>query len=144
MEPFTWWIHTVAAGCQGLPVSTVSASPLVVLLAYGWIVAGLLLGHPIKTLGIVVGILTAASCAGAQHRAPVVPLDSIAVHVVETEEEVGSAPPGTQAIIVRSGEGRPRDRPSRTKEGIPVLYPARDGPVSLHADGTQHAADGRF
>ncbi|WP_459588612.1 ComEC/Rec2 family competence protein [Corynebacterium camporealensis] len=60
IEPCTWWINTVAHGTVRLPVAVIDANPLYVLLAYGWIVAGLLYERPWLTLGAtmlgVVGI----------------------------------------------------------------------------------------
>ncbi len=47
-EPFTWWINTIAHGCTGLPLNTVAASPFLVLLAYGWVVAGIVYRRPLR------------------------------------------------------------------------------------------------
>ncbi|QGU05259.1 ComEC/Rec2 family competence protein [Corynebacterium comes] len=142
LEPCTWWIHTVAAWCAGLPLATVSADPVWVLVAYGWIIAGLVGGHPWKTLVLV----TAWWVWSTDLTSPPaeVPLESLQLHVVDEVEEVDRAPPGTQVIIVRDPTGSPADRPSITRDRVPVLFPHRDGVVSLHVDGTQHARDGRF
>ena len=32
-----------------------------------------------------------------------------------------------RTVIVVSGYGRPHDRPTFSKEGVPVVYPCRDG-----------------
>jgi len=68
-----------------------------------------------------------------------------------TEEEMeddGSGRPRLRRFasygIVTDPDGTSADRPTATREGIPVMYPNRDGEVTLHTDGSQHAADGRF
>ena len=142
IEPCTWWIHTVATWCADLPNATVPASPAWVLVGYGWVLVGVISGHPLKTAGVVCALFLWA--ARTDPLPPVVPLESLRVHHVPTVEEVGTAPPGTQVIVVEEGDGRASIRPTVTREGIPVLFPQRDGPVTLHVDGTQHAADGRF
>lgn len=141
-ESCTWWIHTVASLCAQLPHAIVSASPGWVLLGYGWVIAGILSGHPWKTTAVLsIWFLLAARGADLP---PEVPLESLHLHVVDTVEEVDSAPGGTQVIVVRIEEGSPADRPTVTREGVPVLFPARDGDVNIHVDGSQHARDGRF
>lgn len=142
LEPCTWWIHTVATWCAGLPVSTVQAEPVWVLIAYGWIIAGIVAGHPVKTVAVLLAWWIYA--ADVTRPPPEIPLDTLQVHVVEKLEEVDSAPPGTQVIIVRDPAGSPAQRPTVTRDGVPVLFPDRDGEVTLHPDGTQHARDGRF
>lgn len=142
IEPLTWWIHTVAKWCAQLPNAIVPASPAWVLLSYGWVLAGMIAGHPLKTLAALVVVF--GYFAQSPQLPPEVEWDHLEVHVVDTVEQVGTAPAGTQAIVVKDGEGKPATRPTVTREGIPVLFPHRDGPVSLHVDGSQHAADGRF
>ncbi|MCS5480196.1 ComEC/Rec2 family competence protein [Corynebacterium sp. YIM 101645] len=144
LEPCTWWIHTVAAWCSGLPLATVPAEPVWVLIAYGWIIAGLVGGHTWKTLLLVLGWWVFSVRDGVGLLPEEVPVDSLQVHVVEEVGEVDRAPPGTQVIIVRDPAGRPANRPTVTPHGVPVLFPHRDGEVTLHVDGTQHARDGRF
>lgn len=141
-ESCTWWIHTIASLCAQLPNAIVPASPVWVLLGYGWVMAGILSGHPWKTTCVLsIWFLIAARGADLP---PEVPLESLHIHVVRTVEEVDTAPGGTQVIVVRSEEGSPASRPTVTKDGVPVLFPARDGEVSIHVDGSQHARDGRF
>ena len=142
LEPCTWWIHTVATWCAGLPVSTVPAGPVWVLLAYGWILAGLLAGRPWTTLLIVAAWW--AWNADLSRPPPEVPLDGLVVHVVEKLGEVERTPAGTQVIVVLDPAGSPATRPTVTRDGVPVLFPHRDGEVTLHTDGSQHARDGRF
>lgn len=142
LEPCTWWIHTVASWCADLPASTVPAEPVWVLLAYGWILAGLLAGRPWVTLLIVVAWWVWN--ADLSRPPAEVPLDSLNVHVVGKLADVDRAPPGTQVIVVLDPDGSPAGRPTVTRGGVPVLFPHRDGEVTLHVDGTQHARDGRF
>src|SRR5699024_3094610 len=48
IEPCTWWIYHIASGAQQLPVSVISASPVVVLLVYGWIIRACLAKLPYR------------------------------------------------------------------------------------------------
>ncbi|AGF73176.1 ComEC/Rec2 family competence protein [Corynebacterium halotolerans] len=149
LEPCTWWIHTVAQWCAQLPNATVPADPGWVLVGYGWVLAAVLAGHPWKVLaGVGVFFLWSLHAgAGTGTGAAEIPLETLperAVAVVGTVGEVDTAPPGTQVIIVLDDTGRASDRPTVTRAGVPVLFPHRDGEVSLHRDGTQHARDGRF
>lgn len=109
-EPFTWWINTIAHGCTGLPLNTVAASPFLVLLAYGWVVAGIVYRRPLLTLLCVIAVLVPRHLETPQKP----------VHVVATEEDVYPIPPGTCSIVVT--EDSPPDYPTRTPEGIPVFY----------------------
>ncbi|WP_286953687.1 MULTISPECIES: ComEC/Rec2 family competence protein [Corynebacterium] len=154
-EPCTWWINTVAHGVVALPVSTVAASPWAVALVYGWILLGLAFRRPLLTLIVVV-----CAVGAAVYQPGEVDISRLRTHEVSTESEIAPVPAGTQVIIVRGPETgdtsqvSPRrslptafqstPRPTRTKEGIPVLYPSRDGPVRLYRDGVQHSSDGRF
>ena len=109
-EPFTWWINTIARGCAALPVSTVDASPFLVLLGYGWIVAGILYKRPLLTLACVVAFLWPRHFDTPQEP----------IHVVATEEDIEPIPPGTRSIIVT--QDSPPDYPTRTADGIAVFY----------------------
>ncbi|OFT50855.1 metal-binding protein [Corynebacterium sp. HMSC06D04] len=109
-EPFTWWINTIARGCAALPVSTVDASPFLVLLGYGWIVAGILYKRPLLTLACVVAFLWPRHIDTPQEP----------IHVVATEEDIEPIPPGTRSIIVT--QDSPPDYPTRTADGIAVFY----------------------
>lgn len=140
IEPFTWWINTVALGTRRMPVAIIPAHPMVVIVAYGWIVAGLVWGKPRMTACLVAASL---ALAATPHRGGEVDVDTLQQHVVELEEHIDPIPAGTQVIVVLE-HGPKRDRPTRTADGIPVLYPNRDGQVRLYRDGQQHAADGRF
>lgn len=141
IEPCTWWIYHIAAGAHELPIAVIAASPIVVLLAYGWIVAGLVCGHPRKTFAVIAALLM---IFGVNFQPRPQPLEITQVYTVNSDEEIDHIPPGTQAIIVLNGEGRKSSRGIQTPDGIPVLYPNRDGQVTVYTDGSQHAADGRF
>lgn len=141
VEPFTWWIYHIAAGAQELPISVIEATPWAVLLAYGWIVAGLVCGHPRKTLAILAVLMV----WGAADFSPKPdPVELTQVHTVNSDDDIAEVPAGTQAIVVLDSAGQKSSRPVQTPEGIPVLYPNRDGEVTVYSDGTQRAADGRF
>lgn len=141
IEPCTWWIYHIASGAQQLPVSVIAASPVVVLLAYGWIIAGLVCGHPRKTFALLAASLV---ICGTNFQPSPQPLEVTKIHTVNTTEEIDEVPADTQVIVVLDGAGEKSQRPVKTAEGIPVLYPNRDGEVTVYSDGTQHAADGRF
>lgn len=139
ISPMTWWIHHVAEFSAGLPLSLISAHPVAVLIGYGWLLAALIARKWWVPLLLVAGL----GLAGVDKpQAPVVP--EARTFTVAAVEDVGKAPPGTQIIVVTDPSGTPAGRPTVTAEGVPVLFPARDGPVTVHADGRQHAADGRF
>ncbi|APT93634.1 hypothetical protein CPHO_03350 [Corynebacterium phocae] len=131
VEPFTWWIYHVAQWAAGLNVTTVVASPVAVVLAYGWVFR--LLRHPRWVLAAaVVGLVVLCVPRGQPAR-----LDTV---VAIVSEEQARDVPGVDAYVI-SSPGPPNARPVRTPGGIPVLYPQRDGPVRVMADGTQR---GRF
>lgn len=115
-QPFTWWIFHVAHGCATLGLGTVEATPLGVAVAYGWIGLGLRY-RPRATASVVCALAIAIAW-----RPPL--------------------PPVTGGGIVMLEEGPPHKRPVRTPGGTPVLYPNRDGPVTVHADGRQCSALG--
>lgn len=151
-EPCTWWIHQTASWCAGLPSATIETpegwlGPVWVLLFGGWVVAAFLHGRPRLLGGGLLLCHLFSSLGGTQStfwQAPEIPLNQLQQHVVEKETEITPIPRGTQVIIVEDPGGRTGPLPLYTLEGIPVLFPNRDGPVSLHRDGRQHAADGRF
>ena len=65
IEPFSWWINTIAHGVAHLPVVTIPANPLFTLLAYAWIIAGLLYHRPWLTLALTLaGIAWLGVAAG--------------------------------------------------------------------------------
>ncbi|OFS20562.1 ComEC/Rec2 family competence protein [Corynebacterium sp. HMSC04H06] len=160
VEPCTWWINSVAHAVRDLPLAVVAVGPVAVTLVYGWVVAGFLFHRPRLTVTLVLSLAGVLGLAGSlgyapawiQARggarlhtsAPEVDLTGLRAHVVDTDDDIDPVPPGTQVIVVLSGEGAAADRSTRTQDHIPVLYPARDGPVRVYADGTQHAVDGRF
>lgn len=139
VEPLAWWVHTVATAAASMPGATATAQPLEVLVAYGWVLAGLCAGRPGVTLAIAGALCCLALIAPALTvpAAPaVVPPDRAATHVVNTEEEVEPVPAGTQLVVVLE-TGSPLERPVRTTGGIPVLYPNRGGPTQRGLRGQE-------
>ncbi|WP_018296414.1 ComEC/Rec2 family competence protein [Corynebacterium lubricantis] len=143
IQPFTWWIYTVGHTAASFPQATIAATPLAVAIGYGWVIAGFLFRRAGLTLGVAALVLIGAGVVG-QNRAPEVELGDLVAHVVDTRDDVEPVPPGTELVVVLDNSGRKASRGSQTAGGIPVIFPNRDGEVSLHVDGTQHAADGRF
>lgn len=143
IEPCAWWIHTVA---------TVLAGPQLEAPA-GWVVLGSLWvlylfhrGYGRAVLGVALVGMALWLLPRAQwwYGVKEVPLTQLSVVVEQKVEGDYEPPAGTQVVVVLDDHGAARDRPTRTKGGIPVLYPNRDGEVVLYSDGTQHARDGRF
>ena len=150
IEPFTWWIHHVASWCQKLPHSQVTLpndylSLIWVCVLVLWILIAINHGL-IRLIIIGCGVFFGIQLLHAPFAERVDP-STLNFQVVEKEEDIAELVENTEGIellIVEESTGRISTRPVVTPEGIPVLYPYRDGEVSLHVDGTQHAADGRF
>lgn len=150
IEPFTWWIHHVASWCQKLPHSQVTLpndylSLIWVCVLVPWILIAINHGL-IRLIIIGCGVFFGIQLLHAPLAERVDP-STLNFQVVEKEEDIAELVENTEGIellIVEESTGRISTRPVVTPEGIPVLYPYRDGEVSLHVDGTQHAADGRF
>ncbi|WP_080793776.1 ComEC/Rec2 family competence protein [Corynebacterium pacaense] len=146
LEPFTWWIHQVASRCSTLPGASLEipsgwTGPVWVVVGCAWLVLAIHYGH---ARWVVAVALMGAVVSWNQTRLPPVVDPSELNHVVvDTVEEAVDVGTGVELIVVREG-GTAADRPTVTRAGIPVLFPNRDGPVTLHTDGTQHAADRRF
>lgn len=139
IEPLTWWVHQVAVVGARLPAATISATPAAVALGYGWVLAGLLAHRPRLTAGAVAAVLAVGQLQPPP--APVVDQSSLRAHVVATRADIEPVPPGTQLVVVLEA-GSPTARPTVTPAGIPVVFPNRDGPVLLRADGTREIYDG--
>lgn len=151
VELAAWWIYRVAKWAQDLPVATIEISPWAALIAYGWIIAALLAGF-IRTTTVV--LVAAMFLAGWNQRLPPqaeITADNVLV-VKELEQvtdysgqfDPATVPPGIEAIVVTDSSGKPATRPTVTPSGIPIVFPNRDGPVTIHIDGTQHADNGEF
>lgn len=145
VEPFTWWIHQVGKTCQNLPVSTITTGDglpgtLWVITSCCWIIVGIYLGY---TRFMAAIFIAALGIQWYSNRLPAV-IDPTQVGYVVVDKLADPIPPGTELIIVTDPHGGRADRPTATPDGIPVMYPNRDGEVRLHVDGSQHAADGRF
>ena len=72
----------------------------------------------------------------APPRAPVVDQHQLVAHVVDTRADVEPVPPGTQLVVVLE-DGPPTTRGTKTVGGIPVVFPNRDGPVTLRTDASR-------
>ncbi|WP_350354530.1 ComEC/Rec2 family competence protein [Corynebacterium aquatimens] len=127
IEPMTWWVHEVALRGSALPLATIAATPVVVMVAYGWVLAGIVGKRPRLTAAA-----TATAIAFASLRTPPPPpapayAEGLTVHVVATKADVEPVPPGTELVVVLE-QGRPPRRPVRTQGGIDVIFPNRAGP----------------
>ncbi|WP_454978946.1 ComEC/Rec2 family competence protein [Corynebacterium propinquum] len=150
-EPAAWWIYRVASWAQDLPLATIEITPWAAIVGYGWIIAALLAGFVRTTIAV---LLASMLLSGWLQRLP--PQAEIAdanVLVVDTLAEITdysgqiaaeTIPPGTEAIVVADPSGQPAERPTATPAGIPIVFPHRDGPVTIYVDGRQHAESGRF
>lgn len=124
IEPLAWWVHAVAKTGAALPLATVAAGPVAALVAYGWVMAGIVGKRPRATAAAVTAVL----CATQLHAAPPTPdYSGMRAHVVATKADVDPIPPGTELVVVLE-EGKPLKRPVVTQSGIPVLFPNRAGP----------------
>lgn len=147
IEPFTWWIHHVAKWCQQLPNSTLEISAGWAGIAWAcmaavWVVVIIYKGY-VRTLAVCCVCFFLFGAWNNRLPAQIDPTELRFV-IIADDSELTDVPEHAELIIVEDPHGSMSDRPIVTREGIPVLYPYRDGEVSLHIDGTQHAADGRF
>lgn len=132
VEPFSWWIATVARTLVDAPSPTLPVT-WTILLA-GWL---LWLIHIRKAHWLLLGLLFLLPKPGP---APVQLGDVLYVSELPRDFE---APPGVTAVVVDK-PGPPSKRPHVTRGGVPILYPQRDGPVTFYTDGTQRATRGHF
>lgn len=150
-EPVVWWIYRVASWAQDLPLATIEVTPWAAAIAYGWIIVALLAGLVRTT--IAVGI-TGMLFAGWLQRPPapaeispdnVLVIDELAEITDYSGQIAAETIPGnTEAIVVTYSSGRKADRPTATPAGIPIIFPNRDGPVTVYVDGSQRAESGKF
>lgn len=150
-EPVVWWIYRVASWAQDLPLATIEVTPWAAAIAYGWIIVALLAGLVRTT--IAVGI-TGMLFAGWLQRPPapaeispdnVLVIDELAEITDYSGQIAAETIPGnTEAIVVTDSSGRKDDRPTATPAGIPIIFPNRDGPVTVYVDGSQRAESGKF
>lgn len=134
IQPMTWWVHSVATVGARLPFATVEAGPLAALVAYGWILAGLMASRPRLTFALTVSVIAVLHLQPLP--APPVDQSALNAYVVATRGDIEPVPAGTELVVVLE-QGAPTKRPAKTPEGIPVVFPNRDGPVTLRADGTR-------
>ena len=150
-EPVVWWIYRVASWAQDLPLATIEVTPWAAAITYGWIIVALLAGLVRTT--IAVGI-TGMLFAGWLQRPPapaeispdnVLVIDELAEITDYSGQIAAETIPGnTEAIVVTDSSGRKADRPTATPAGIPIIFPNRDGPVTVYVDGSQRAESGKF
>ncbi|WP_291314307.1 ComEC/Rec2 family competence protein [Corynebacterium sp. UBA2622] len=131
VEPLAWWVHAVAEHGARWPGATVETGPATVLVAYGWVLAGFLAGRPRMTLAVALAVVAGGGAGDPTSIRPADPAGMNA-HVVGSEATVEPVPSGTEVVVVLE-TGRPHRRPVVTREGIPVVYPNRDGPVRTGA-----------
>lgn len=134
VQPFTWWVNKVAVVGASLPLATAPIGPLAAIVGYGWIIYGFLAGRPRLTVALAVVTLCVSNLAPP--RAPVVDQHQLVAHVVDTRADVEPVPPGTQLVVVLE-DGPPTTRGTKTVGGIPVVFPNRDGPVTLRTDASR-------
>ena len=103
-----------------MPIATAPVGPVTALVAYGWILAGIIAKRPRLTAAMTL----AALCLTHTPTAPVIDADvaQLRPHVVATKTGIDPVPPGTQLVVVLES-GRPPKRPTMTQEGIPVIFP---------------------
>ncbi|MDK8709078.1 ComEC/Rec2 family competence protein [Corynebacterium pseudodiphtheriticum] len=150
-EPVVWWIYRVASWAQDLPLATIEVTPWAAAITYGWIIVALLAGLVRTT--IAAGI-TGMLFAGWLQRPPapaeispdnVLVIDELAEITDYSGQIAAETIPGnTEAIVVTDPSGRKADRPTATPAGIPIMFPNRDGPVTVYVDGSQRAESGKF
>lgn len=127
IEPLAWWVSAVAHLGASLPGATIQATPAVVLVCYGWVVAGIV-AKRVRLTCVAVVVAFAASGAGWAH-APLQPdYPRMRAHVVATKADIEPVPPEAQVVVVMES-GPPPRRPTLTQEGIPVIFPNRGGGV---------------
>lgn len=150
-EPAAWWIYRVASWAQDLPLATIEITPWAAIIGYGWIIAALLAGFVRTTIAALLASMLLTGWF--QRLPPQAEIDEANVLVVDTLAEISdysgqiaaeSIPPGTEAIVVTDPSGQPAERPTATPAGIPIIFPHRDGRVTIYVDGRQHAESGKF
>lgn len=125
IEPLAWWVHTVATVGARLPIATAPVGPVTALVAYGWILTGIIAKRPRLTAA-----MTLAALCLTHTPTPAVPAGDVSQlrqHVVATKADIDPVPPGTQLVVVLES-GRPPKRPTMTQEGIPVIFPNKIEP----------------
>ena len=150
-EPAAWWIYRVARWAQDLPLATIEITPWAAIIGYGWIIAALLAGFVRTTIAALLARMLLTGWI--QRLPPQAEIEEANVLVVGTLAEITdysgqiaaeTIPPGTEAIVVTDPSGQPAERPTATPAGIPIIFPHRDGRVTIHVDGSQHAESGKF
>lgn len=150
-EPAVWWIYRVASWAQDLPLATIEVTPWAAAITYGWIIVALLAGLVRTTIAVgIAGMLFAGWLQRPPAPAEISPDNVLVIaELAEITDYSGriaaeTIPGNTEAIVVTDPSGRKADRPTATPAGIPIIFPNRDGPVTVYVDGSQHAESGKF
>lgn len=150
IRPLSWWTHNIAILLVELPGSSINIKVTTALLICGWLVvlAPWLLKHKLAVAALVagtsaIGIIMLA--VGQITRPAAINPETLNTIFLDTTP-TGSyhAPAGVELVVI-TDKHPPKGRyPTITIDGVPVVYPHRDGPVWLGTDGTQHATSGKF
>ncbi|MDK4243472.1 ComEC/Rec2 family competence protein [Corynebacterium pseudodiphtheriticum] len=150
-EPVVWWIYRVASWAQDLPLATIEVTPWAAAITYGWIIVALLAGLVRTTIAVgITGMLFAVWLQRPPAPAEISPDNVLVIdELAEITDYSGqiaaeTIPGNTEAIVVTDPSGRKADRPTATPAGIPIMFPNRDGPVTVYVDGSQRAESGKF
>ncbi|MCT1441593.1 ComEC/Rec2 family competence protein [Corynebacterium glucuronolyticum] len=138
-EPGAWWIHAVATWANNLPHATVGISAAWAVVVAGWIVYLILDGHPRLVATVVALVVIGGGHLPWRAGPPQATFNTVVgVNDYDGKDYIDAQ------VIVDSSPGRPHERATVTRWGQPVIYPERDGRVTIYADGTQHAESGAF
>ncbi|MFP7664090.1 MAG: ComEC/Rec2 family competence protein [Corynebacterium pyruviciproducens] len=137
-EPGAWWIHTVATWANNLPHSTVGISAAWAVVLAGWITYLVLAGRPRLVACLLAAFVVWGGGAVPLRDGEVAHLRAVEVDGYDGKDHVDAE------MIVDKQEGKPHVRATVTRWGQPVVYPNRDGPVTVYEDGTQRAKSGAF
>lgn len=151
--PLVEWIALVARVGASVPGATIPVPDGAlgvswVAVACAWIIALALLRHMKVVVISLVALMTiptaAGVVAGVATKPDVVDQSQLVTYRIPTLGSLDQVPAGTQLIIVEGTSGSPATRPFKTADGVPIIFPMRDGDVVLYSDGTQRALSGRF
>lgn len=132
-EPFAWWIATVARTLADAPSPDLPVTWTIVFA--GWLLWLIHAGH---ARWLLLGLVFLVPRPGGPEPAQL----GEVLYLSELPPDF-DAPAGVTAVVVDK-PGRPSKRPHVTRGGVPILFPNRDGPVTVYVDGTQRAERGHF
>lgn len=138
-EPLAWLVGQIGLGAARVPGAVIELpNPTWALLLSCWVLAL----AKVKKLRYVA--VAAVLSIAWNVRLPPAEVDYTALRVVSVRSAEEAEGVQADLILVSDPQGAPARYPTVRRDGVPVMFPARNGPVRLYADGTQHAADGRF